>query len=72
VKRSCRDVTSDSGLKLSINFQRLPRETDKGRAPRRVEANCLLIKKKTQINTYRIKYHIETENDGLWFIQGSN
>ena len=32
VKGSCSDVTSDSGLKLSTNFQCLPRETGKGRA----------------------------------------
>ena len=32
MKGSCSDVTSYSGLKLSTNFQSLPRETGKGRA----------------------------------------
>jgi len=31
VKGSCSDVKSDSGLKLSINFPCLPRETGKDR-----------------------------------------
>ena len=31
MKGSCNDVTSDSGLKLSINFPCHPRETGKGR-----------------------------------------
>jgi len=77
VEMSWRDVTSDSWLKLSTNFPCLPRKTGKGRAlkidPRRVEANCLLMKKKNyQKNTCRRRYHIETENGELWSIQGSN
>jgi len=77
MKRSCRDVTSDSSMKLSTNFLCLPRETGKGRTleidQRRVEVNCPWMRKKNyQMNMCRRKYYIKTEKNELWSIQGSN
>jgi len=67
VKGSCRDVTSDSCLKLSTNFPYLPRETGKARAleidPSEEErlSNEYMQKKIPHKN----RYYADTENNTL-------
>ena len=59
-----RDVTSDSWLKLSINFACLPRETGKARALeidlRRVEANLSTGEEEKLSNKYMQKEILHT------------
>jgi len=67
VKGSCRDVKSDSCLKLSTNFACLPRETGKARALEidPSEEEKLSNEYMQKMIPHRNRYYTETENNTL-------
>jgi len=67
VKESCRDVTSDSRLKLSTNFPCLPRETAQTRALEIDPSEEEILSKESMQKKIpqRNRYYTETENNTL-------